>query len=106
MDTQQRYEKILFLEEIKLEEAQALFTSQDVEDLKIANNKITESIARLESCKDKTTSDLIDSDVSLEEVKNWSETQRRRINNFRPKSKQVSEVSPQRFFTFFTSSLR
>ena len=92
MDTQQRYEKILFLEEIKLEEAQALFTSQDVEDLKIANNKITESIARLESCKDKTTSDLIDSDVSLEEVKNWSETQRRRINNFRAERERCKEL--------------
>ena len=92
MDTEQRYEKILFLEEIKLEEAQALFTSQDVEDLKIANSKITESIARLESCKDKTTSDLIDSDVSLEEVKNWSETQRRRINNFRGERERCKEL--------------
>ena len=92
MDTQQRYEKILFLEEIKLEEAQALFTSQDVEDLKIANNKITESIARLESCKDKATSDLIDRDVSLEEVKNWSETQRRRINNFRAERERCKEL--------------
>ena len=92
MDTQQRYEKILLLEEIKLEKAQALLTSKDVEDLKIANNKITESIARLQSCKDKTTSDLIDSDVSLEEVKNWSETQRRRINNFRAERERCKEL--------------
>ena len=57
-------------EEMKFEEAQVLFTSNDVEDLKIAINKISKSIARLESCKDKVTNELIDSEVSLEDVKN------------------------------------
>ena len=55
---------------MKFEEAQVLFTSNDVEDLKIAINKISKSIARLESCKEKVTNELIDSEVSLEDVKN------------------------------------
>ena len=91
MATEQKFEKIVAFEEIKLEEAQALFTSQDVEDLKIANNKISESIARLESYKDEATNDLIDSDVSLDDVKKWSETQRRRINNFRTEREKCKE---------------
>ena len=91
MATEQKFEKIFAFEEIKLEEAQALFTSQDVEDLKIANNKISESIARLESYKDEATNDLIDSDVSMDDVKKWSETQRRRINNFRTEREKCKE---------------
>ena len=77
------FEKIFTFEEIKLEDAQALSTSKDVEDLTTANNKISESIARLESYKDEETNHLIDSDVSLDDMKKWSETQHRRITNVR-----------------------
>ena len=92
MATEQKFEKIFAFEEIKLEEAQMLFTSKDAENLKIANNKICESIARLESSKDKATNDLIDSDVSLDDGKKWSEMQRRRINNFRNEREKYKEL--------------
>ena len=83
ISTEEKHEKRVALEQMNLAEAEELMDTNSEDDVALAYEKIGESIKRLESAKKETVQHLMEEELSLEGIREWSEKQKKSLSTFR-----------------------
>ena len=83
ISTEEKHEKRVALEQMNLAEAEELMDTNSEDDVALAYEKIGESIKRLESAKKETVQHLMEEELSLESIREWSEKQKKSLSTFR-----------------------
>ena len=83
ISTEQKHEKRVALEHMNLAEAEELMDTNSEDDMTLAYENIGESIKRLELAKKETVQQLMEEELSLERIREWSEKQKESLLTFR-----------------------
>ena len=83
MTTTAKHSQLLQLSKMKLEDILTTLEDGEFEDIELCYNRISGLITKLEVSMDETTQDMLESEQSLDQIKDWSTAQKEDIKLFR-----------------------
>ena len=83
MTTTAKHSQLLQLSKMKLEGILTTLEDGEFEDIELCYNRISGLITKLEVSMDETTQDMLESEQSLDQIKDWSTAQKEDIKLFR-----------------------
>ena len=78
-----KHDQLLEFSNLKLEEISKTWENCDQEDLELCYNKICGLIRKLEISIDETGEHMLESEHTLDQIKNWSTQQKEKLQTFR-----------------------
>ena len=85
-----KHDQLLGFSNLKLEEISKTWKNCDQEDLELYYNKICRLIRKLEISIDETVERMLESERTLDEIKNWSAQQKEGLQMFRELRGQIN----------------
>ena len=83
MTTTAKHSQLLQLSKMKLEDILTTLEDGEFEDIELCYNRISGLITKLEVSMDETTQHMLESEQSLDQIKDWSTAQKEDIKLFR-----------------------